>query len=50
MLLDEGACRVLNTDIKEHTMKLELIALRALFVFGSIGMFLCMAAMFFGLQ
>ena len=49
MLLDKGACRVLDTHPKEHIMKFELIALRALFIFGSIGMLLCIAAMIFGL-
>lgn len=30
-------------------MKHELIAMRGLFIFGSIGMFVCIAAMLFGL-
>lgn len=30
-------------------MKLELIAMRGLFIFGSIAMFVCIGAMFFNL-
>ncbi len=37
------------TQTKEHTMKYELIALRGLFILGSGGMFICIAAMLFGL-
>lgn len=49
MLLGEDACRALATQNQEHTMKHELIAMRGLFIFGSIGMLVCTAAMLFGL-